>query len=409
VRILLISQWWQPEQAFKGLPFALGLKNRGHEVEVLTGFPNYPGGKLYPGYSVKPWQRETMAGISILRTALYPSHDSSGFKRVVNYLSFSFSSFLLAPFFLKKPDVIYVFNLVTLGPTALLLKVFYRCPLVYDIQDIWPDSVVASGMLRGTWLFRALNGWCNFLYRYIDSIVVLSPGYKALLMERNVPENKIEVIYNWDPGENELAVSDCGPIHLNPDCFNIIYAGNIGRAQNLETVLLAADLVRNEYDNVHFTFIGNGVDVEKLKKMAVDMKLTNVTFLSRMPQAQLKRYLRSSDALLVHLKNDPIFRSSIPSKTQTCLAAGKPILMGVRGDAAELIRRSEAGLTFEPENVASLVDQIKIIAGMKKEELENMGQNGIGFYKTNLSFQTALAQFERLFGSFAKGSLNRGH
>ena len=406
MRILLISQWWQPEPAFKGLPFALGLKNRGYEVEVLTGFPNYPGGNLYPGYSVKPWQREMMAGISVLRTALYPSHNSSGFKRIMNYLSFSFSSCLLAPFFLKKPDVIYVFNLVTLGPTALLLKALYRCPVVYDIQDIWPDSVFASGMVHGTWLFRLLNGWCNFLYRHINKVVVLSPGYKILLAERNVSPQKIKVIYNWDPGENDQAVSICSPVHLNPDRFNIIYAGNMGRAQSLETVLLAANLVSKEGANVHFTFIGDGVDAEQLKKMAVDMKLENATFLPRMPQAQMQRLLHDSDALLVHLKDDPVFRRTIPSKTQTYLAAGKPILMGVRGDAADLIWKSKAGLIFEPENATSLRDKIKILTGMKKEELDKMGQNGFVFYKKYLSFQTALDQFERLFGSLLEGSLN---
>jgi glycosyltransferase involved in cell wall biosynthesis len=166
--------------------------------------------------------------------------------------------------------------------------------------------------------------------------------------------------------------------------------------------LLAADLIRKECANVHFTFIGNGVDVERLKIMAVNMKLTNVAFFPRIPQSQLKRYLRSSDVLLVHLKDDPIFRRAIPSKTQSYLAAGKPVLMGVRGDAADLIWKSKAGLIFEPENVASLVEKIKIMAGMKKEELEKMGQNGIEFYKAILSFQTALDKFVRLFGSFAK-------
>ena len=143
----MISQWWQPEPTFKGMPFALALKERGYDVEVLTGFPNWPSGRVYPGYAVKPWRHERMAGIPIVRTALYPSHEASGLKHIASYLSFSISSFLLAPFLLKKADLIYVFNLVTLGPTALLLKILYRCPVVYDITDLWPDFVLASGMI----------------------------------------------------------------------------------------------------------------------------------------------------------------------------------------------------------------------------------------------------------------------
>ncbi len=320
----MISQWWQPEPTFKGMPFALALKERGYDVEVLTGFPNWPSGRVYPGYAVKPWRHERMAGIPIVRTALYPSHEASGLKRIASYLSFSISSFLLAPFLLKKADLIYVFNLVTLGPTALLLKILYRCPVVYDITDLWPDSVLASGMIPQKWLQRALAGWCRFLYRRLDKIVVVSPGYKKILRNGGVPEEKIDEILNWDPGENDPAALPDGPIPMAVDRFNILYAGNLGKAQALETVLQAAEEIRDECGNVHFTLLGAGVEAERLRGLAADRHLTNVTFLPWVARTQIRNYFGRADALLVHLRDDPIFRSSIPSKTQTCLAAGTP-------------------------------------------------------------------------------------
>ena len=407
MRILLFTQWWQPELSYKGLPFAQGLRSRGYEVEVLTGFPNYPDGRLYPGYRVRPWQKETMAGVPVLRTALYPSHDASGIKRAANYLSFACSSFFLSPLLLKKPDLIYVYNLVTLGPTALLLKKIFRCPVVYDIQDIWPDSVFASGLIPGTRGFRILNRWCSFLYRHIDKIVVLSPGYKALLMERGVPEDKIDVIYNWDPGENDPDVEQEIPYHLDPQAFNVVYSGNIGKAQHLDTVLHAADILKSQAPGVRFTFIGNGVDAERLKKETADRRLPNVTFYPQIPQAQLRIFLRAADALLVHLKDDPIFRRAIPSKTQTYLAAGKPILMGVRGDAEDLIKRSGAGLAFRPEDASALVESVKTLAGLPPEERARWGKNGRDYYQAHLSFTAALRNYARVFDSLARPGRRR--
>jgi hypothetical protein len=160
MKILLLTQWFQPEPFFKGLSFAKALKSRGHDVEVLTGFPNYPGGKLYPGYRVRLWQRESVDGIRVNRVALYPSHDRSGLKRMLNYLSFGLSAALIGPLLVQKPDVIYVYNLVTLGPAAYLLRFFYGCPVVYDVQDIWPDSVVDLHEMPPVRLL------CSFLHCY---------------------------------------------------------------------------------------------------------------------------------------------------------------------------------------------------------------------------------------------------
>jgi hypothetical protein len=175
MRILFLTQWFQPENFFKGLPFAKALAARGHSVAVLTGFPNYPGGKVYPGYRVRPYQQEIVEGIRVHRVALYPSHDELPFRRSLNYLSFSLMALLIGPWVVGSHDVIYVYNLVTLGPVAFLLRFLFGSKVVMDIQDLWPESIANSQMLRSKAVLDALNRMCRWVYRRADSLTV-SPG-----------------------------------------------------------------------------------------------------------------------------------------------------------------------------------------------------------------------------------------
>ncbi|MGH9645557.1 MAG: glycosyltransferase family 4 protein, partial [Bryobacteraceae bacterium] len=173
MKILLLSQFFTPEPFFKALPFAKGLARRGHRVEVLTGFPNYPGGRVYPGYHIRPWQREQMDGIPVTRVALYPSHDQSALRRAVNYASFAMSASLLGPFFAGRPDVVYVYHPpATAGLPACVLKLFKGVPFVYDIQDLWPDTIGTSGMMSSPAVFGAVARWCSFVYRHASHLTV---------------------------------------------------------------------------------------------------------------------------------------------------------------------------------------------------------------------------------------------
>ena len=198
MRILILSQWYDPEPTFKGLLFAKKLSKLGHSVDVLTGFPNYPGGKLYDGYKIKFFHREVIDGIPVIRVPLYPSHDSNSIKRILNYTSFALSASLPGFFLVKRPDVIYVYHPpATIGLPALFLHLLHRAPFVYDIQDIWPDTLAATGMMDNKVALWLVNKWCRFIYSQAAKIVVLSPGFKEILIKRDVPDHKIEVIYNW--------------------------------------------------------------------------------------------------------------------------------------------------------------------------------------------------------------------
>ena len=192
MRILMLTQWFDPEPTFKGLAFAKELVRLGHEVEVLTGFPNYPGGELYEGYKIRLIQRENIDGISVLRVPLYPSHDGSALRRIANYVSFAFSAAFIGALLVKPADVMYVYHPpATVGFAASVIGMVRRIPFVYDIQDLWPDTLAATGMLNNPSILKLVDSGCRFIYRHAAKIVVLSPGFKEMLITRGVPAKKI--------------------------------------------------------------------------------------------------------------------------------------------------------------------------------------------------------------------------
>jgi glycosyltransferase involved in cell wall biosynthesis len=399
-RVLLLTQWFDPEPTFKGLVFARELVRQGFEVEVLTGFPNYPGGKLYPGYRIKWLQREVIDGVQITRVPLYPNHDQSAIKRVFNYASFAASSLLYGLFMAKRADVIYTYHPpLTVGVTASLLRLLRRIPVVYDIQDMWPDTLRATGMLNNARALSVVAAVCRWVYRRVDHIVVLSPGFKRLLAERGVPERKLEVIYNWADEAALAAPQGRVPSELaeGGHAFHILFAGNMGKAQALDSVLKAASLLQDRGSRVRWVMLGGGVEVPRLKQRAADLQLKNIVFLPPVPMAEVGAYLNVADALLVHLRKDPLFEITIPSKTQAYMAVGKPVLMAVDGDAADLVRQSSSGVVAESENPEALADAAESMASLNVDELASMGQRAQAYYQQHLALQVGVGRFGAVF------------
>jgi lipopolysaccharide/colanic/teichoic acid biosynthesis glycosyltransferase/glycosyltransferase involved in cell wall biosynthesis len=401
VRILMLTQWFDPEPTFKGLEFARKLVECGHDVEVLTGFPNYPRGQLYPGYRLRLCQRESVDEISIVRVPLYPSHDRSAWRRALNYLSFAIAATVLGPALVRRPDVIYAYHPPgTIGLPALALGRWFSAPVVYDVQDLWPDTILSTGMLSGgrgaLWArlpILLLGRFCRFVYRHADRVVVLSPGFRRTLIERGVAADKVEVIYNWAPPQQPAEAGS----HVPDGKFTVVFAGNMGLAQGLDAVLEAAARCAVTASTVRFRFLGAGVDVDRLKRRAGEMRLANVEFLGWQPLAGTQAILNAADALLVHLKDDPLFAITIPSKTQAYLAAGRPIVMAVRGDAADLVARAGAGVLAEPGNPESIAEAIRRLAEMPAAERARMGQSGREFYESRLAFGRAVEKFDAVF------------
>jgi len=404
VRVLLFTQWFDPEPTFKGLVFARELVAQGFDVEVVTGFPNYPGGKLYAGYKIKLLQREFIDGVQVTRVPLYPSHGQSGIGRVFNYVSFAASILFYGLFRAKKPDVIYAYHPpLTVGIAAALVRFFRRIPVVYDIQDMWPDTLKATGMFSNEKLLKIVSRVCDWVYGQVDQIVVLSPGFKRLLIERGVPSQKIDIIYNWCAEGVFSPASESQPKNFPVTSkFRILFAGNMGKAQSLETVIAAASLLQRNKSDVAFIFLGGGVEATRLESLAISQNLDNVFFLPAVPMSEVGAYLASADALLVHLKKDPLFTITIPSKTQAYMAARKPILMAVDGDAADLVCEAGCGVVSESDNPQALADAVQALMEMTAQKRSQMAENGLTFYQKELCLRVGVERFGEHFKRLSK-------
>jgi colanic acid biosynthesis glycosyl transferase WcaI len=395
MRVLLVTDLFQPEPNYLvGLAFAKRLMDWGHHVEVVTGFPNYPGGRLYDGYKIRLVQREVLDGVPVTRLAMYPSHDRSSFRRFLTYVTFALSAVLVGPFLFRRFDIVHV----SLGPATMALpglvfRFTAHAKLVLDVQDIWPESVSSSGMLRSRLMLWILAKWSEASYRFADAIIVLSNGYKRTICSRGAESTKIHVIYNWSD-ESAVAEERETPEHflrLQASGKSIVlYAGNIGHVQALDAVIDAAELLQATKPNIHIAFVGDGVDVDRLKKFAAAKLLPNVSFFPRVEGPVMKSIFSRVDALLIHLRKDFLGTIGIPQKTQAYLAAGKPIVMAIDGEAADIVRAANAGIVCRPEDPQSIATAIQELFDLSSEEREAMGKNGQRYYRENLSFEIGL-------------------
>lgn len=397
-RLQIITQWFEPEPAFKGLSFAREMVRRGFDVEVITGFPNYPTGKIYPGYKMKLLCREVVDGVKLVRLPLYPSHDGSAVRRMLNYASFSMSVLVYGVFGMRKADVMYVYHPpLTIGLSAILIRALRRIPVVYDIQDLWPDTLAATGMLRNQPALKLVGVICQLVYRFVDEIAVLSAGFRDSLVARGVPDRKVTVIRNWAI-ETSLRASDAAAPFATDDAesFNVVYAGNLGKAQGLEAVIDAAEILRHSTPTVRVLFVGDGLERVRLQQLVKQKCLDNVLFFDPVPATEIGSWLSSADALLVHLVDDPLFKITIPSKIQAYLFIGRPVVMAVGGEAADLIREAGAGVVAAPGDAESIACAISWLANARPAELAKMSERGRLLYDSMLRMELGVDAFASL-------------
>lgn len=401
-RIIFLTQFYDPEPAYKGQAFAEAVRDLGYDVEVVTGFPNYPSGKIYDGYRIRPIQRSEQNGVSITRLALYPSHDTGKFGRILNYLSFSLSAFLYLVFLAKRPALVHVYNPpLTVGLAATAARIFRRFPVVVDIHDLWPDTLPATGMISNPRALSILDHAANWMYRHVQHIVLHTEGFRATLLDRHVPAEKMTTVLGWakedQDGDKPMRPVPNAMRHFRG--MKILYAGNIGPAQSLGAVLQAAHMLEEQGsgDKITFCFLGSGMSLDTLKTQAAELELSNVAFLPRVPSNEVQAFLDAADCLLVHLRDTPLFEITLPSKTQAYMYAGKPLLMGVRGEAARLIKCSAAGITVTPEDPESIAAGAIALAEMSRSEREALGQNGREYYERELSMHKGMQKFAEVF------------
>ncbi len=377
MRILIVTQFYPPESLITLEPeLAETLQALGHEVTVLTGFPNYPSGNLYPGYRIKHWRRETINGVRVIRVPLFPDHGRGALKRSLNYLSFAASAAVLGPWLSGRVDLVHAIQPVTAGWAAWAISRVLRVPYTTDVFDMWPETLAATGMVSSSRVLAAVGWLAKFVYSRAAAVRVVSNGFKQNLIEKGIPAKRIHVVSNWiDPDEQR-------PVEYNGDLakrlgldgqFNIMYAGSIGLPQRLDVVLDAAEKLA-DLPRVQFVFVGGGPDTERLKSLATDRGLANVKFLGMWPTEDMPRLYALADVLMLHLARAPLFSITIPSKVFGYMSASRPVLAAVDGEASEMVESRGVGLACPPEDPAALAVAVRRFYGMSPEELAVMGR-----------------------------------
>jgi glycosyltransferase involved in cell wall biosynthesis len=401
MRILILSQYYKPEPIPKPSELAHALRQQGDKVTVITGFPNYPSGHLYEGYRLGLLHREEVDGVQILRTFEYPYHGRHAIGRFVNYFTFMLSA-PVGSLFAPKFDVIYVWHPpLTIGVSAWLIARLRRVPFVYDVQDIWPEAAVLSGILKPGFVVRLLSALERFIYRRADHLLVVTEGARSNLISKGVPPEKITVMPHWFDSTifsqlDGSARDRLRSLHGWNRQIVILFAGNIGLVQGLETVVHAAELLRDER-SIRFVFIGDGADKSRLQDLVQSHSLAEkVQFIERQPMDRMPEYMAAADGLLVHLKRSELSNYVIPTKTLAYLASGKAIIMAMHGAAAKLVEDAGAGYIVPPEEPEALADIIRSFAALSMKERDAMGSRGKNYLAQNLSKDIIIPRYRKL-------------
>lgn len=415
MRFGMLTQWYDPERGSAALPgiISRAIGDLGHEVHVLTAYPNYPSGELQDGYRLRLYQRETIRGIEVHRAPLYVSHDTNVRRRMLNYATFALGSSGVALSKFPKVDAVLVHSTpATVALTALTLKAMRRTPYVVHIQDLWPQTVTSSSLGQGSLLKKvepALNAMCDLIYRQASTVAVTSPGMKDLIVQRGVNPEKVHLATNWADEDAFRPVSknhDLGKSLGIVAPFVVMYAGNLGEFQDLQIVVESASILKNRAD-IQFVLVGGGVVEAELRFRVRELGLENVTFVPSQPFAKMADIMALSDVQLVSLRDIPLFRSTIPSKLQATLAAGRPVIGAVTGDAAGVIREAGAGEVVTPGSATQLAGAVQLMAEAGRERTDAMGAAGRRYYLQHFSRRVASAKLVGLLELAADGHTSR--
>ena len=398
MKVLVISQYYDPEPLPKPAQLARALVKKGYDVTVITGFPNYPYGKLYDGYKIRPWEQSESGGVRIFRVPLFPDHSRSMVRRFLNYVSFSVTSTLAGIFLGRRMDAMVVFHPpLTMGITAWVVSKLRNIPYVYCVSDLWPDLMIARGVLSSKAIIKILYGLESFVYARATVVAPVSTGMYSQLVQKGVASNKLEVLTDW---ANEEVFYPASPDHEYRsrlgigEGFTIMFAGQLGIAQGLDTLLDAVYLLRASVP-VNLVIVGDGIEKERLMKKAADYGLDNVHFLGRFPESDMPKLYALADGLLVHLEASSAFSMSVPSKIYGYMACARPILAAVSGTTAEIVGESECGVVCAPGDPAQMAEAIRRLSLLPQEARESMGARGREAFLSYYSIACGAENFER--------------
>lgn len=384
MRVLVVSQYYWPE-TFRITEVVQALRDEGCEVIVLTGQPNYPEGVPFKGYSWWSMGAEQHDGVTILRVPLFPRGQGSALRLILNYLSFVFSAAVFGPWLLRgrSIDSIFVFapSPILQAIPAIWLAKLKNASLVTWVQDLWPESLSATGFVRNTRLLAIVSSLVRWIYQKNDLLLVQSRAFINPVQEMS---GRTPVFYHPNSGDfafSEPVESDECPIKFSSG-FNVVFAGNLGTVQSLETILDSAEILRDEPD-IKIFLIGSGSRSEWLNSEISRRKLANLILPGRFPLSAMPSIMSHASALLVSLVKSPIMGQTVPSKVQAYFAAGKPIIASLDGEGARVVLEAGAGVVSPAEDAGALADAILHLRRSSTEELERMGSNGRAYYDAN--------------------------
>lgn len=400
MKILVVSQYFWPEN-FRINDLTEGLVEKGHEVTVLTGIPNYPGGRFFSGYGMFKNTRQRYRGAKIVRVPLIPRGNGGKIRLAFNYFSFAFWASALAPLVCHgKYDVIFVYepSPITVGLPAIVLKYLKSCPIVFWVQDLWPESLSATGAVNSAVILRMVRKMVNFIYRHCNCILVQSHAFIPFICSFGIDKkhilyfpNNTEEFYRplgIEPGAVERKMIPAG--------FVVMFAGNIGAAQDFGTIVAAAEKLKS-YKDIHWVIIGDGRMRQWAQEQVAGFDLgKNFLFLGKYPAEQMPRYFALADVLLVTLKNEEIFKFTIPAKVQSYLACAKPIVASLAGEGARIIKEAGAGLVCRPENPGALAEKVLEAYHMEESARRAMGFKGREYFENNFSREMLLNRFDEI-------------
>lgn len=411
MKILVVCQYYYPEP-FRISDLCEEMVKRGHEVTVLTGVPNYPEGVIYREYRAGQRRNEIINGVKVQR-CFTVGRKTGILYRFLNYYSFVLSSTVRVLLNRNKPedgteyDVVFVNQLspVMMAYAGILYKKVHHKKLVMYCLDLWPESLVAGGIKRNTALYRLFHKISKQIYRSCDQILVTSKMFTAYIADEfGIKKNKIAYLPQYAESMFDGIDSD----QNEKDTIDFVFAGNIGEIQSVETVIKAAEILKDEVSEegkkLVFHIVGSGTDLERLRKMVSDKKSNNIIFHGRKPLSEMPIYYSLADAMLVTLGDDDIISMTLPGKIQSYMVAGKPIIGAIKGEAAKVIKDSNCGFVGMAEDSKKLAENVKKFICLSVNQRNQLGANGRSYYEKYFDRKIYMDKLEKVFCVNVKGN-----
>jgi glycosyltransferase involved in cell wall biosynthesis len=398
MKILIVTQYFWPEN-FKINDIAHALIERGHKVSVLTGKPNYPEGKFYSHYSYFNKNYEVWNNIKIYRSFMIPRGDGKGLLLSLNYMSFVIFSSIRLFFIKEKFDKIFVFepSPITVGIPAIVCKFRFNAPIYFWVQDLWPESLTAAGGIKNRYIISFFSRLTKFIYSHSFKILVQSKAFIPYILKQGISRERL--IYYPNSAESFYKKHPVNPEFFTkfPEGFKLIFAGNLGEAQSFDTIIGTIDLLVKDGINVQLIILGNGRMREHIQNEIIKLGLSNNIHLwGSFESNMMPDFFSCADALLVALKKDLIFSLTIPSKIQSYLACGKPIIASLDGEGAKIVEEAKAGFTSNSEDIIGLKNVIMKMYLLPTWRHKELGDNARSYFEKEFEREMLIDKLESI-------------